>query len=142
MDYEQLKMHYETAFEIYKQSERLKDTLVRSMINEFLVMLKEECEKRNLCFVSIESINNNEMIYDFRINVSGVNIRIDLASSKLSQRKRIKTALNKVRKVIYPILAISGAEYIKAKNLGLILSTIGNVGYIKSEDYYGKCQLA
>lgn len=142
MGYTNLVMNYETSFEIYKQAERLKDGLINSITNEFLDILKEECLKRNLVFISIEQLDKNQMAYDFHVNVSGYDIRIDIGGSKLSQRKRIKTALNRVRKQLYPVLAISGAEYTKAKHLNLLVSSNGSIGYIKSEDYYGKCQMA
>lgn len=142
MTFEFVKSSYETAFDIYKQSERLKDNLLKTIVDEFLVMLKEECLKRNLVFISLSEINPTEILYSFSVNVSGVDIMIDFSSSKQNQRKRIKNALNKIRKIVYPVVAISSVELLEAKKLGLVFLDTGNIGYVKSENYYGKFDTA
>lgn len=136
MNYGAMKNNYEYAFEIYKQSERIKNNFADAIIERFLELLKDECVKRKLTFVSINNIDAYDMMYFFSVNVSGYVVLIDLANDEKSQRKRIKNVLNKIRNKVYPVLAISGKEYFLAVNLGLVAKNFYNVGYIKAEDYY------
>ena len=133
MNFDNLMSMYNYQLESLKYAQ-LSLISIENSIEEFVESyIREEARQRNLF---IEEFN----MHDTNVNekVNNKYLRIDLPISEKGLKKRIRHELNTLRKKMIPTLAISGRDYINAKQKNLLTFDMGSFGYISTKNYYDK----